>query len=430
MNYELLDKKYIWHPFTHLKYQKKNIVITKAKGVYLYAHDGKKIIDAIGSWWVNVHGHAHPFISKKIKEQLNKMEHCLFSGFTHPVAVELAYELSKIVPVKQSKIFFSDNGSTSVEVAIKVALQYFYNIQQRQKTKIIAFQGAYHGDTFGGMSVAERNVFNIPFKKNLFETYFIDLPDADNFDIVKHQLIKLTDKSNVAAFIFEPIIQGAAGMRIYEAKFLDALIRICKQNNIICIADEVFTGFGKTGKLFASEYLRNKPDIICLSKGLTGGFLPLGVTAVNQKIFDAFVDNDKSKTFYHGHSFTANPLMCAAARANIQLIIKKDFLEKVKQIEKWHQFFVNQIKNHPKVKSVNHQGMVLSVEIKTKEKTHYLNRLSEKIEQYFIERNILLRPLGNILYIVPPVCITKKEMLLIYSEIQKFLDELSTFNFS
>jgi len=424
MNYEDRDKQYIWHPFTHLKYHPKNIVITKAKGIYLYTQDGRRIIDAIGSWWVNVHGHSHPYIAKKIQDQLKVMEHCIFSGFTHLPAIELAEKLVNIVPVKNAKIFYSDNGSTSVEVAIKMALQYFYNIGQKQKTKIIAFKNAYHGDTFGGMSVAERNVFNLPFKKNLFQTYFIDVPHSKNIEKVKKRLIQLVEKNNVAAFIYEPIIQGAGGMNIYEAKYLDELLAICKKNQVITIADEVFTGFGKTGRLFASEYLKHKPDIICLSKGLTGGFLPLGVTASSNHIFNAFVSDDKSKTFYHGHSFTANPLMCTAALANIELIEQLPFLQKIKIIEQWHKNFAQQIGSLLSVKSVRYKGIVLAIEIKTKEKTHYLNQLSEKIADYFLKRNILIRPLGNVMYVVPPTCIKQKEMKKIYDTMKNFLNEI------
>lgn len=426
MNYEGLDKKYIWHPFTHLKYYPKNIVITKAKGIYLYTQDGRKIIDAIGSWWVNVHGHSHPYIAKKIQDQLRVMEHCIFSGFTHLPAIQLAQKLVYLVPVKNAKIFYSDNGSTSVEVAIKMALQYFYNIGEKQKTKIIAFKNAYHGDTFGGMSVAERNVFNLPFKKNLFQTYFIDVPHSKNIDKVKKRFAQLIEKNNVAAFIYEPIIQGAGGMNIYEAKYLDELLAICKKYQVITIADEVFTGFGKTGKLFASEYLKHKPDIICLSKGLTGGFLPLGVTAASSHIFKAFVSDDKTKTFYHGHSFTANPLMCSAAIANIELIEQTNYLQKINTIEQWHKQFVQQIISHPSIKSVRYKGIVLAIEIKTKEKTHYLNQVSEKIADYFLKRDILIRPLGNVMYVVPPTCIQQNEMKKIYDTMKDFLNEVKT----
>ena len=426
MNFEDLDKKYIWHPFTHLNYQRKNTLITKARGVYLYTQDGRKIIDAIGSWWVNVHGHSHPYIVKQLKAQLDVMEHCVFSGFTHAPAIRLAAQLAEMVPINHPKIFYSDNGSTAVEVGIKMALQYFYNKQQAYKTKIIAFRNAYHGDTFGGMSVAARNVFNQAFRKNLFSTYFIEVPNEKNFEQVKNQLIKYIQKKHIAAFIFEPLVQGAGGMRMYEALYLDELMRICKENDVLCIADEVFTGFGKTGKLFACAYLKNTPDILCLSKGLTGGFLPLGVTVASDPIYQVFVDTDKRKTFYHGHSFTANPLMCTAALANIHLIRRKEFFNKVERIAEWHERFVQEVQQHKMVKAARCKGLIMAIEIKSKEKTHYLNTLSSVIEAYFIERSILLRPLGNVLYVVPPVCITKKELHYIYSVIRDFLDELST----
>ncbi len=427
MNYQVVDKKLIWHPFTHLKFEKKNIVVTKAKGIYLYTDDGKKIIDAVGSWWTNVHGHSHPYIARKIAQQLRTMEHCIFSDFTHPPAVELAHLLSKIVPIKTSKIFYSDNGSTSVEVALKMALQYFYNIGKSHKNKIIAFKGAYHGDTFGGMSVAERNVFNKPFNSNLFKSYFIDIPNSKNFEKVKKSLLHLIRKEHIAAFIFEPLVQGVAGMRIYNKEYLDELIKICREHEIICIADEVFTGFGKTGKMFASDYLKNKPDIICLSKGLTGGFLPLGVTIANTSIYKAFVDNDKTKTFYHGHSYTANPLMCTAAIANIQLCLQKNFLQRIKTIHQQHLEFTKKIEKHLCVKNVRTLGLILAIEIKTYEKTHYLNKIATEIKKHFIEKNILIRPLGNVLYLVPPACITKKQLEYVYEEIEMFLEKQTRF---
>lgn len=430
MNYLEKDKALIWHPFTHLKYQNENILIKKAKGVYLYTYDGDAIIDAIASWWVNVHGHSHSYIVGKIKKQLNQMEHCIFSGFTHIPAIELAEWLVSILPIPQAKIFYSDNGSTAVEVAIKMALQYFFNNQQPYKNKIIAFRNAYHGDTFGGMSVAERNVFNIPFKQHLFDTYFIDVPTSENIQYVKENLKQYISTGHVAAFIFEPLVQGAAGMVMYDEKYLDELIELCQKYQVICIADEVFTGFGKTGRIFASEYLTHKPDIICLSKGLTGGFLPLGVTAAHPKIYDAFVSDDKTKTFYHGHSFTANPLMCAAAIGNIELISRQDFLKKIQQIEKQNVQYAQSIQHHPYVKSVRTRGIILAIEIKTKEHTHYLNSLAPLIEEYFIKRRILLRPLGNVLYIVPPVCIKSRELHQIYTTIDMFLEDLSTLYFS
>ncbi len=423
MNYSQLDKELIWHPFTHLKYQKKNIVIKKAKGIYLIDENNKKYIDGIGSWWVNVHGHSHPYIAKKIKQQLNIMEHCIFSGFTHPPAVILATEIAKIIPIKNPKVFFSDNGSTSVEVAIKMALQYHHNLNHN-KHIIIALKGAYHGDTFGGMSVAERNVFNKPFEKLLFKTEFIDIPNEQNIHSVKKQLQKILQKNNVAAFIFEPLIQGAAGMKTYSAHHLDELIAMCKKHSVICIADEVFTGFGKTGELFASNYLKNKPNIMCLSKGLTGGFLPLGLTVASKFIYTAFIKKDKTKTFFHGHSYTANPLACAAAIANIELINKASFIKKINHINTLHLQFFNQIKNHKHIKEIRCLGIILAIEVKTKTKSGYLNELSEDIESFFIQRNILLRPLGNVLYIVPPICITKKELQKIYYAIVVFLNHL------
>ena len=292
------DKQYVWHPFTHLKYAEAPIHIVKGEGAFFYDADGNKLLDAISSWWVNLHGHCHPYISQKVSEQLHTLEHAIFSSFTHEPAVKLAERLIGHLPKNQSKIFYSDNGSTAVEVGLKMVLQYWHN-QGITKKKFIAFENAYHGDTFGGMSVGARNVFNNAFENLLFDVIHIPLPDAENIDQLKDTLQNwFTNHNDIAGFIFEPLVQGAAGMQIYEAQYLDELISICQEHKVVCIADEVMTGFGRTGEFFASNYLTNKPDIICLSKGLTGGYMPLGVTSCAQFIYDSCVSHDKTKTFF------------------------------------------------------------------------------------------------------------------------------------
>lgn len=420
MNIHKKDKQFVWHPFTHLKLAEEPICIERAEGSYYYDDKGNKIIDAISSWWVNLHGHSHPYINQKVSEQLQKFEHCIFSGFTHRPAVELAERLLKLLPERLKKVFYSDNGSTSVEVGLKMALQFWHN-KGENKPLFIAFENAYHGDTFGSMSVGERNVFNNAFEKLLFNVVHVPIPDEKNFDLIKKEFSLLVKRHEVAGFIFEPLVQGAAGMKMYSEKYLDELIGICRDNKVITIADEVMTGFGRTGKFFASDYLENKPDILCLSKGLTGGYFPLGITACADFIYDEFLSDDKTKTFFHGHSYTANPTSCSAALASLDLMEQSNTWLNIDRISRQHKAFMDKVKGNDSVKEIRHKGTILAIELNTPEETHYLNKASEMIAGYFIKKNILLRPLGNIFYLIPPYCISENDLEYIYSEIEKFL---------
>lgn len=414
------DRKAVWHPFTQLKTAPLPIAITKGEGAHFYDDKGNKYIDAIASWWVNIHGHAHPYLAKKVSEQLSTLEHAIFSGFTHEPAVQLAERLLKRLPENQSKIFYSDNGSTAVEVALKMSFQYWSNIGNK-KTKVIAFENAYHGDTFGGMSVGARNAFNNPFEKLLFDVIHIPLPVKGKEDESIQALKSTLKKEVISTFIFEPLVQGAAGMFMYSEKVLDEMIQICKKHEVITIADEVMTGFGRTGKFFASDFLKNKPDIICMSKGITGGVMPLGATSCAQFIFDAFMSEDKMKTFFHGHSYTANPTACSAALASMDLFDQPEAFENIQRIEKQHATFLEKIKNHKALIEVRQKGTILAFEIKTREETHYLNSLAENISAFFIERGIIIRPLGNIAYIIPPYCISNEDLEIIYGAVEEFL---------
>lgn len=413
------DRKNVWHPFSPLKSGPDPILIESASGVYLYTHDGRKIIDAVSSWWVNLHGHSNPVIAEALAQQARKLEHVIFAGFTHEPAIKLSENLLSILP-DQSKVFFSDNGSTAVEVALKMAIQYWKN-QNIEKKKIIAIEGAYHGDTFGSMSVGDRGLFTAPFTSYLFDVEFISFPDERNENIALKKFQDLADNDDIAAFIFEPLIQAAAGMRMYSSKVLDQLTTIARAKKIVCIADEVFTGFGRTGKLFASDHLKNKPDIMSLSKGLTGGTMPLGVTTCNDRIAAAFETDDFNKTFFHGHSYTANPLACAAANASFNLLMDDSCARSINRIARSHEEFMMKIEDNPVVKNVRTLGTILAIELQSKEGTSYDNALRKKIYPFFVDRGVLLRPLGNIIYIVPPYVITNDELKLVYSLIEEFL---------
>jgi adenosylmethionine---8-amino-7-oxononanoate aminotransferase len=415
------DKKYIWHPFTSLEAEEEPILIESAEGVYLYTSDGRKIIDAISSWWVNLHGHSNPIIAKAIADQANKLEHVIFAGFTHQPAITLAENLLSILPKNQSKIFYSDNGSTAVEVGLKMAMQYWHNRGIKTKNRIAAIEGAYHGDTFGSMSVGARGSFNVPFENYLFEVDFIDFPTKENQNKVIHDFENLVNQGNVGVFIFEPLVQGAAGMRMYSPEILDQLISIAQRNHLVCIADEVFTGFGRTGKLFATDYLVNKPDILAISKGITGGFLPLGVTSCSEKIVLAFESNETSKTFYHGHSYTANPIACAAANASFSILMSEQCEQSRKRIATSICEFKTRISGHSAIKEIRILGTILAIELLTPESTSYTNPFRKRIYPYFLSRGVLARPLGNVLYILPPYVISGQELSFIFGEIDGFL---------
>lgn len=408
------DLETIWHPYTQMKTAAKPIPIVRGEGAYLFTEDGEKIIDAVSSWWVNIHGHSHPYIAQKVFEQLQTLEHVIFAGFTHPQAVKLADNLLSIIPDNQKKVFFSDNGSTAVEVALKMCLQFWSN-QNQNRTKILAFHNAYHGDTFGAMAVSGRSAFTAPFDSLLFDVEFIDLLNQDNLEQIKYQISNL--KTDLACFIFEPLVQGAGGMLMYNADLLSELINHCRNENILTIADEVMTGFGRTGKLFASDYLSAKADLMCFSKGLTGGTMPLGITTCTQSIYDAFLHDDKLKTLFHGHSFTANPVACAASNASFDLLIQDETTANIQRIMTKHQAFALEIKDNPKLKDVRQQGTIIALEWDT-EATSYFNNIRDTLYNFFLSKNILLRPLGNILYIMPPYCISNDDLDYIYNNIK------------
>ena len=419
------DHQVIWHPFTQQKNRQPPIPIVRGKGTVLFDEDGNELIDAISSWWVTLHGHAHPYIAKKLYQQALQLEQVIFAGFTHEPAVVLAERLLPLLPNTFSKVFYSDNGSTSTEVALKMALQFWWNkrstvdgqrsTERANRTKILAFNNSYHGDTFGAMSVSDRSVFTLAFHDKLFEVIFIDTPTNENINELK----AIVDKhcSEIAAFIYEPLVQGAGGMKMYDATLMDQLLTSIKQHHIICIADEVMTGFGRTGKFFSSDYLQNKPDIICLSKGLTGGTMALGVTACTEKIYHAFVNDDKLKTFFHGHSFTANPLACITALASLDLWQQNNCLETIQWLTQQNQQFAaklsTQFTQHI-IKNIRVLGTILAFEI-VGGKDEYLNNISTIITQKAMAAGVYIRPLGNTVYIMPPYCITKPELEKVYA---------------
>ncbi|PBQ32399.1 adenosylmethionine--8-amino-7-oxononanoate transaminase [Sphingobacteriaceae bacterium] len=413
------DAKVIWHPYTQMKTAQTPIPIVRGEGVYLFDESGKKYLDAVSSWWVNIHGHSNPHIAKRVSEQLNTLEHVIFAGFTHEPAVELAEKLLKILPGKQTKLFYTDNGSTAVEVALKMAIQYWHN-QGKLKNKIIVFENAYHGDTFGSMSVSARSAFTAAFDSMLFDVISLPLPHTgkENQSLAALETALRNNRDEIAAFIFEPLILGAGGMLMYEPEALDALLALCKQNNILCIADEVMTGFGRTGKLFACDYLQQEPDIICLSKGITGGTMALGATSCKQKIYDAFLSDDKLKTLFHGHSYTANPIACAASLASYDILTNDETSSALETITEKHRIFAEKLKSFPLIENIRCRGTIIAFDVMNKEGVTYFNSVRDELYNFFLNKGIILRPLGNTLYIMPPYCIKENELNEIYSAIE------------
>lgn len=415
------DIRYIWHPFTQMKNAAPPISIVKAYGATLQAENGDKYLDMISSWWVNVHGHAHPHISAALHQQFNELDHTIFAGFTHPKAVEMVERILQKLGEPFAKAFFSDDGSTSVEVGLKLAIQYWKNIG-KEKKKIVAFNGAYHGDTFGAMAVGDRSEFTAPFHDRMFKVEFIDPPTPGNEKESLVQFMRVMEKRDVAAFIFEPLVMGSGGMLMYDSSILNKFIGICHYHESLAIADEVMVGFGRTGKMFAQDHLDNKADIVCMSKGITGGILPLALTVTTQKVFDAFLSDDHSKTFFHGHSFTGNALACAAACASLDIFDKQETWDNIERITQQHDAFADELCRMEKVGNVRQCGTILAFDLKTSgEKTSYFNSKRDQIYNYFLQRGMLLRPLGNTIYILPPYCTTREELNSVYQAIREFL---------
>jgi len=423
------DLKYLWHPYTQMKDCEKMppIPIREAKGMKLYDYDGNFYYDTISSWWCNVHGHNHPHINEAIIKQVNKLEHVLFAGFTHEPAVSLAEKLVKILPESIDKIFYSDNGSTSVEVALKMSFQYWQNIGKTNKKTFLAMDKAYHGDTIGAMSVSGVDLYNKKFRPFFYDTYKAPTPDCYRCPMGKNsegcsidclQYVEDILKKNsdiIAGIILEPILMGAGGMIIYPKEYLKGVSELSKKYNVHLILDEVATGFGRTGKMFASEHAGISPDFMCLSKGITSGYLPLGVTATTDEIYRSFYDEyEKLKTFYHGHTFTANPISCAAAIASLEVFEKEKTLSKVKDINEKIKSFLYAIKEKYFICNTRSVGAVGAFDlIKNKDKKEefsFEQRMGLKVYSEGLKNNLLLRPLGNVIYFFLPLSVSSEEL--------------------
>jgi adenosylmethionine-8-amino-7-oxononanoate aminotransferase len=416
------DKAIIWHPFTQHQTAAEVIPISHGKGAYVYDDSGKAYLDLISSWWVNLHGHAHPSIAERIYEQAKKLEHVIFAGFTHEPAVALCEKLQTILPLSLNRFFFSDNGSTAVEVALKMTYQYWRNKKESQRTLFLSFDGAYHGDTFGAMSVGKKSGFHTAFDDLLFQVLTVpyaetwiddpDLVEKENYAlaILDQHLEKSADR--IAAFIAEPLIQGAAGMRQCRPEFLRQIVDRVRSHGILVIFDEIMTGFGRTGTTFALEQVDRSPDFLCVSKGITGGFLPLALTITTDTIYQAFLSDQWDKAFAHGHSYTANPLACAAAVASFDLLRSDDCQTRISEINKVHR---QGLKSINAIEKTRIQGTIAAFDIP--------EVATPTLRQQFLEQGLLIRPLGKTIYLLPPYCVTNVELEQSYLKIKTLLTD-------
>lgn len=412
----------IWHPFTQHALHGAMTKIVRGEGAYLYTADDRRIIDAIASWWVVTHGHCHPHIVRAIQQQAEQLNQIIFAGYTHDPAEQVAAQLLKLTPEGLDHVFFSDSGSTSVEVALKMALGYWHNIGV-PRTRIIVMQHSYHGDTVGTMSVGARGVFNRAYEPLLFDVASIPFPAAGHEQATLDVLEAACKDEAAAAFIVEPLILGAGGMLMYPAWVLKEMKRICEASNVLFIADEVMTGWGRTGTLFACEQADVRPDIACYSKGLTGGSLPLAVTLCRAEIYDAHYSSDRSRMFFHSSSYTANPVACAAALANLELW-QHGAGERVASVAAMQEHLIGPFRADARFENVRRTGTITALDLKASD-AGYLAGIGPRLLAFFERRNLLLRPLGNTIYVMPPYCVTEADLQEIYAGISDAADNLA-----
>jgi adenosylmethionine---8-amino-7-oxononanoate aminotransferase len=425
----------IWRPFTQMQTAPPPLKVVKGDGIWLELEDGRRIMDCISSWWVTIHGHAHPVLAAALYHQAQQLEHVIFAGFTHDPAEQLAQQLLTRLPASLSRVFFSDNGSTAVEVALKMAYQYWLNQGETGRSRFIGFEGGYHGDTIGAMSIGQSSTWWQIFQPLLFEADIVPFPATFAGDdqvaateaAILDQIADLLQQHHHAGIVIEPLVQGAAGMRMCRPEFLQALQKLAQQFGVLLIYDEVMTGFGRTGDLFACRKSATAPDILCLSKGLSGGCLPLAVTVATETIYQAFYSTDASKAFYHGHSYTGNPLACATGLASLQLLDQRAAV--FTTMEQWHQqAWATWLQGHPRIQHWRTCGTIAALEVVTAANDDkdgsYFDAIAPRLKAEFLDAGFLIRPLGNTIYIMPPYCITPSELEAIYIVIRKILDRL------
>lgn len=408
----------VWYPYTQMLGLPPAIEIVRGQGAWLEAADGRRFLDAISSWWVTLHGHAEPRIAQAIARQAAQLEQVILAGFTHRSAEELAERLLPLLPGNLEHLFYSDDGSTAVEVALKMALQYWQQRGQPERRAIVALEHAYHGDTLGAMAVSARSPFTAAFDWMLPPVARVP---SDRLEPLERLLAERG--SEFAALIMEPLLQGAGGMLVQTREFMQGVQRLCREHGVLLIADEVLTGFGRTGTMFASDSAGLAPDIVCLSKGLTAGFLPLAATACTDEIFSAFLSPDRRQTLFHGHSFTGNPLGCAAALASLDIFATEPVFERIDAIARHHAERLQRLRSHPLVAEVRQAGTVGIVALQSPAgESGYLAAIGPRLQRLCLERGVALRPLGSVVYVLPPYCITPDELGSVWDAIEYSLE--------
>jgi len=423
-----LDLEYIWHPCTQMKDHEflPLIPIKNGKGVYLYDYNGNRYIDAISSWWVNIFGHSNEYINSKVKDQLDTLEHVILAGFSHKPAIDLAKKLVEITPNSLKKVFFADNGSSAVEVALKMSFHYFKNIGKK-KDLFLSLSNSYHGETIGALSVGDVELYKETYQALLIKNMQTPVPKDCSIESTKSALQALEEilkkeANSISAFILEPLIQGAGGMHMYSSDYLVGARELTKKYNVHLILDEIMTGFGRTGEMFAANYSNIEPDFLCLSKGLTGGYLPLSVVLTTNRVYSQFYcDYNEHKAFLHSHSYTGNPLACAAALATLELFEKDNTIEKNRELITYMGSWLEKLAKLKSVESIRQTGMVAALDIKGYKAE---DRVGLKVYQYALSKGVLLRPLGSTIYFMPPYIITKEQLDIVFQTAYEALETI------
>lgn len=427
------DLRHVWHPWTQHGTESDPIVIARAQAASLFDADGKEMLDLVSSWWTCTHGHSHPKLNAALAEQARRFEHVMFAGFTHGPAADLAASLANALPGDLNRVFFSDDGSTSVEVALKIAYQYWINRGEPRRRTLIGFDGGYHGDTLGAMSLGRGSKLFTTFRDLMCGVLVLPYPgtfvgddaveERETGALSAFEAIVTDQRNEMAALIIEPLLQGAGGMRICRPNFLKRLVKIAREAGVLVIFDEVATGFGRTGTLFAMEQAEVVPDLVCLSKGLTAGYMPMAVTVARDAVFEAFLGASFDRALPHGHSFTANPLACAVALASLALFEEEKTLERIARINQSHRAFMDELALRPDVARLRLVGSILAFDVK--DVGGYQSDASRRLRDWYLARGLNVRPLGSTVYLMPPYCITDEELARAYDGVAEGLDRLA-----
>jgi adenosylmethionine---8-amino-7-oxononanoate aminotransferase len=412
----------VWHPFTQHGLDPVTTRIVRTGGAYLFDEHGHSVLDAISSWWVITHRHRHPAIVEAIQVAAETLDQVIFAEYTHEAAEELAKGLLRVAPPGLAHVFYSDSGSTSVEVALKMALGFFHHVGD-PRSRIVVMEHSYHGDTIGTMSAGERGVFNAPYGPLLFEVDRVPFPEKGQEQDTLDAFERVCRDRQIAALLIEPLVLGAGGMKMYPAHLLSELKHIAERSHTLLIVDEVMTGWGRTGTLFACEQAAITPDILCTSKGITGGALPMAATLCSREIFDAHLSADRSRMFFHSSSYTANPIACAAAVANLKVWQTEPVTQRIEELRRLHSERIKPFQSDPRFMNVRQTGTIAALDLDVST-AGYLSEAGPKLRRFFLDRDLLIRPLGNVIYLMTPYCVTADELDRAYAAIDEAADAI------